>query len=166
MKALAARYLEVVKRNIPTKFTLSALDAMLWQSNCMDHAMDFLQAIPIVGLNQNLGPRQFRVVVQYRLGVPLFPVDYACPCCDQEMDIFGDHALHCANEVSVKFRYDMVRDMAVDICNKVGVAARKEVPLGFLSNNNKGLSAADILVYNWVNGQYLLQYYRRFALCR
>lgn len=69
------------------------------------------------------------------------------------MDDFGDHALHCASEVRQKFRHDLVRDVISDICYKGGVAARKEVNLGFLSDDAKSLRPADIILYNWENGQ-------------
>lgn len=126
---------------------MSARDAVLWQSKKMAHAMDFLKAIPIAGLNQTIGPRQFRAVIQYRLGVPLFPENSVFPCCSHSMDTFGDHAIHCANKFGPKFIHDLVRDVAMDICNKAGVAARKEASLGFLTDGN-GLKPADIFVYN------------------
>lgn len=87
--------------------------------------MDYLKAIPIVGLNQSLGPRKFRDVAQYRLDIPLFAEDSTCSCCGRGMDVFGDHALHCASEVGLKFRHDLVRDVIMDICYGCGVAARK-----------------------------------------
>ncbi|XP_026401420.1 uncharacterized protein LOC113297214 [Papaver somniferum] len=153
IKALAAQYFDVVKRKLPTKFTLTTRDAFLWQSNKLNHVMDFLKAIPIPGLGQSLGPRQFRVVAQYRLGIPLFPEDSKCSCCGRAMDVYGDHALHCASEVGIKFRHNLVRDLVMDICYRSGVAAGKEVALGFLSDNNNALKPADILIYNWENGQ-------------
>lgn len=55
-------------------------------------------------------------------------------------------------EVGFKFRHDLVRDVILDICFRAGVAASKEVPLGFLSDNSSGLKLADILVHNWENG--------------
>lgn len=152
MKVLAVRYFVVVKRDLPNNFAFSTREAILWQSNQMAHALDFLKAIPIAGLNQNLVPRKFRAILQYCLGIPLFPKDSVCPCCSCIMDIFGDHAMHCANQVGVKFRHDLVCDVVIDICYKAVVVDRKEVSLGFLDDEN-GLKPANILVYNWENGQ-------------
>ncbi|XP_026440504.1 indole-3-acetic acid-amido synthetase GH3.6-like [Papaver somniferum] len=106
-------------------------DAILWQSNKDDHALDFLKDIPIDGLMQTLGPRPFRSVLQYCLGIPMFPEDSLCSSCNNFMDIFGDHALHCAKDVGQKYRHDLVNDVFADICYKAGVASRREASLGF-----------------------------------
>ncbi|XP_026396172.1 uncharacterized protein LOC113290799 [Papaver somniferum] len=153
MHSLAVLYFEAVKKRIPTTFHLSVRDSVLWQCNKLKHAQDYLLAIPIVGLNQTLGPRQFRSVLSYRLGIPLFPEGSHCSSCNKEMDIFGDHALHCASDVRLKFRHDLVRDVFMDICIKAGVASRKEVALGFISDENAALRPADLLVHNWENGR-------------
>lgn len=64
IKTLVARYFDVIKRELPTKFCKSEREAALWQSNRTEHVMDYLKTIPIAGLNQTMGPRQFRVVYQ------------------------------------------------------------------------------------------------------
>lgn len=46
------------------------------------------------------------------------------------MDIYGDHALHCAKDVGPKFRHDLVQDVFADICYKAGFVTRKEAPMG------------------------------------
>lgn len=139
-------------RQIPTRFNMTARDSMLWKSNKLKHAQDYLLPIPIYGLNQTLVPRQFRSVLNYRLGIPLFRENSRCSVCKRDMDIFGDHALHfCASEVGMKFRHDLVRDVLVDICFRASVSARKEVVLGLRSYGNNTLLSADLLVYNWEN---------------
>lgn len=62
--------------------------------------------------------------------------------------MFGDHALHCAIDVGLKFRHDLVRDTSADACFRAGVPARKEVALGLLYDDGSALRPADILVYN------------------
>lgn len=69
------------------------------------------------------------------------------------MDVFGEHAVHYASEVGGKCRHDLVRDVLMDICYKASVAARKEVSMGLLSDQNVPLKPADIMVYNWENGR-------------
>lgn len=115
--------------------------------------MDFLKAIPIQGLNQSIGPRKFRAVLSYRLGILIFTADSLCPFCKRDMDIYGDHVVHCASEIRGKYRHDMVCDTFADICYKSGVADRKEVHMSFLSDSVKALRPADLLVYNWDNGR-------------
>ncbi|XP_026399437.1 uncharacterized protein LOC113295303 [Papaver somniferum] len=121
------------------------------QCNRVKHAQDYLLVVPVSGLNQCLGPRQFRVVLCYRLGIPLFVENGLCASCSKSMDIFGDHGLHCAKDIGPKFRHDIVRDIIADICYKAGVPARKEVSLGFLTDDDKDLKLADIFVLNWEN---------------
>lgn len=153
MHLLVVLYFSTVKKQLPTNFNLTARDSMLWQSNSLKHAQDYLLAVPISGLNQTLSPRQFRCILSYRLGIPLFAEGSRCTSCNREMDIYGDHALHCASEVGLKFRHDLVRDVFVDICFRAEVSARKEASLGFSSNGNNTLLPADLLVYNWDNGK-------------
>ncbi|GJY13751.1 hypothetical protein Tco_0383060 [Tanacetum coccineum] len=98
--------------------------------------------------------RQFRSVLCYRLSVPMFSEGSLCPSCNaHRMDQWGDHAVHCSSEVGVKFRHNLVRDILVDICSKVGIMVRKEAPMGFLSDDGKDLRPADLLLFNWLQGK-------------
>ncbi|GKA42475.1 hypothetical protein Tco_0735135 [Tanacetum coccineum] len=45
------------------------------------HAHDFLLAILIDGLDQHMSPVEYRIILKYRLMIPLFPVDGICPVC-------------------------------------------------------------------------------------
>ncbi|GKB15918.1 putative reverse transcriptase domain-containing protein, partial [Tanacetum coccineum] len=56
-------------------------------------------------------------------------------------------------EVGVKFRHNLVRDILVDICSKIGIMVRKEAPMGFLSHDGKYLRPADLLLFNWLQGK-------------
>lgn len=103
MNSLAVKYFDVIMDKIPTSYSLSERDFFLWQSNRTSNAMEFLKAIPISGLNQAVGPRHFRVVLQYRFSIPLFHKDVVCCSCSRPMDVFGDHALHCAKYVVLNF---------------------------------------------------------------
>lgn len=153
MHSLAVTYFDAVKKQIPDQFSMSARDYIFWQCNRIKHAHDYLLVVPISGLNQCIGPRQFRAVLCYRLGIPLFVENGLCTSCNKSMDMFGDHALHCAKDLGSKFRHDLVRDIVVDICYKASVPACKEVSLGILSDEDKDLRPADILVLKWENGQ-------------
>lgn len=120
MKSLAAIYFGAIREKILTRFSFSTLEVTVWKCNRSDHAMDFLKAIPIPGLNQEVGSRQFSSVLQYRLAIPLFEEGNKCTCCRKLMDIFGDHAIHCASEVGLKFRHDLVKDILADMCYRAG----------------------------------------------
>ncbi|XP_026390298.1 uncharacterized protein LOC113285742 [Papaver somniferum] len=96
---------------------------------------------------------KFISTFQYKMGIPSFTRDSVCSSCNKDMDIFGYHTLHCANDVRLKFRHDLVRDALADICYKANIAARKDVTLGFLSDSVNVLTPVDILVYNWDNSK-------------
>lgn len=69
------------------------------------------------------------------------------------MDVYGDHALHCASEVGIKFRHDIVRDNFGGICYRASVPYKIEANLGFLSRDGGDARPADIMVYNWEYGR-------------
>ncbi|KAL5708293.1 hypothetical protein ACHQM5_019103 [Ranunculus cassubicifolius] len=124
------------------------------QCNRAPHSMDFLLAIPIEGLGQRMQPRLFRSVLRYRLSIPMFIDHEICPTCSlKKMDIWGDHAIHCRNDIGAKYRHNLVRDVLADICNKSGVVAKKEVSVGLSSDTGKDLRPADLLIYNWDKGK-------------
>lgn len=116
MKSLAVLYFGVVKERIPTIYNLIEHDIILWKSNRFEHAIDFLKSIPISELNQAVGPRQFSSILKYRLGIPFFEDGSRCSSCNRDMNIYGDHAVHCAKDVGPKFRHDLVRHVLVDMC--------------------------------------------------
>ncbi|PWA93264.1 exostosin-like protein [Artemisia annua] len=62
------------------------------------------------------------------------------------MDQWRDHAVHCASEVGVKFRHNLVRDILVDICSKEGIMVRKEAPMGFLSEEGRVTSCRFVII--------------------
>ena len=97
--------------------------------------------------------RQLRSVFCYRLTVPMFSEGSLFSSCNvHRMNIWGDHAVHCSSEVGVKFRHNVVRDILVDICSKVGIMVRKEVHMGFLLEDRKELRPSDLLLFNWIQG--------------
>ena len=59
------------------------------------HAQDFLLAIPIDGLGQQMSPMEYHTILQYLLMILLFPVDEICPICRKIcLESFGEHAVH------------------------------------------------------------------------
>ncbi|GJR40342.1 hypothetical protein Tco_1216026 [Tanacetum coccineum] len=89
-----------------------------------------------------------------RLAISMFSEGSLCPSCNvHRMDQWGDHAAHCSSEVGVKLRHNLMRDILVDICSKVGIMVRKEAPICFLSEDGKDLRPADPLLFNWIQGK-------------
>ncbi|GKA03203.1 hypothetical protein Tco_0675984 [Tanacetum coccineum] len=80
------------------------------------------------------------MVTYLRLAIPMFSEGSLCLSCNtHRMDQWGYHAVHYSSEVGVKFRHNLVCDILVDICSKVGIMVRKEAPMGFLSGDGKDL---------------------------
>ncbi|GJX19768.1 hypothetical protein Tco_0222445 [Tanacetum coccineum] len=90
--------------------------------------------------------------------IPLFMVDAICLICRKVcLDSFREHAVHCKELSGFKYRYDMVRDVLLDICRHAGISVKKEVPVNFLTDPSDGrstLKPADILVFGLVRGKH------------
>ncbi|GJV80472.1 hypothetical protein Tco_1516342 [Tanacetum coccineum] len=153
-KTLAKCYFGVIEKDLVPRYSLSPRHVAILSCIRASHAQDFLFTIPIDGLGQRMNHHQFRSVLCYRLTIPMFCEGSLCPSYNvHRMDQWGDHAVHCSSEVGVKFRHDLVRDILVDICSKVGIMVHKEAPMGFLSDDRRDLRPADLLLFNWIQGK-------------
>ncbi|GJT14286.1 hypothetical protein Tco_0861328 [Tanacetum coccineum] len=122
------------------------------------HVQDFLLAIPIDELGQHISPVEYRTILKYRLMIPLFLVDAISPACRKAcLDSFREHAVHCKELTSFKYRYDMVRDVLFYICRHAEISAKKEARVNFLTDSSDGRSTlrpAGVLVFGWVGGKH------------
>ncbi|GKA82699.1 hypothetical protein Tco_0789447, partial [Tanacetum coccineum] len=138
MKTLAKCYFGVIEKDLVSKYKLSPRQVSILNCIRAPHAQYFLFTIPIDGLGQRMNHRQFRFVLCYRLAVPMFSEGSLCPSCNtHRMDQWGDHAVYYSSEVGVKFRHNLVRDILVDICSKVGIIVRKR--LQWVSSKRTGM---------------------------
>ncbi|KAL5708954.1 RNA helicase [Ranunculus cassubicifolius] len=155
MSTLADQYYKYIDKAFTVETGKSERLKHLLQCLRGNHAQDYLKVIPISGLGQVMDVRQYRAVLCLRLGVPLYCEGSLCPGCQKQgLDKWGDHATQCANDIGFKYRHDLVRDGVGDILHKAGIAMRKEVDLGLMSNDGKSrLKPADLLLYNWVGGK-------------
>ncbi|GJR40673.1 putative reverse transcriptase domain-containing protein [Tanacetum coccineum] len=154
MKTLAKCYFGAIENDLISRYALSPRQVAILSCIRAPHAQDFLLTIPIDGLGQKMNHRQFRFLLCYRLTIPMVSKGSVCSSCNvHRMDKWGDHAVHCSSEVGVKFRHNLVRDILVDICSKVGIMVRKEAPMGFRSGDGKDLRPADLLLFNWFQGK-------------
>ncbi|GJU46085.1 hypothetical protein Tco_1203351 [Tanacetum coccineum] len=94
---------------------------------------------------------EYRTILKYRLMIPLFLVDEICPVCRKAcLDSFREHAVHCKELPGFKYRHNMVRDVLFDVCRRVGISAKKETPVNFLTDPLDGRSTlrpTDILIF-------------------
>jgi hypothetical protein len=107
-------------------FQLSTRQKTIFECLQMAHAQDFLLTIPIEGLCQHMSPVEYHTVLKYRLMISLFLVDEVClVCCKACLNSFGEHAAHCRELLSFKYKHVFVRDVLFDIFKRVGVPVKK-----------------------------------------
>ena len=64
----------------------------------------------ILELGLQLRPAEFRTVVLYRLGMPIFQTEGPCVACGMVSDVYGDHAVSCASQGERISRHNHLRD--------------------------------------------------------
>nr|GEW84569.1 auxilin-like protein [Tanacetum cinerariifolium] len=142
-------------KDMEVHFDMTMRQKAVFESLCAPHAQDFLLAIPIDGLDQYMSPVEYRTILKYRLMILLFSVDAIGPvCCKACLDSFGEHVVHCKELSGFKYRHDMV---LFYIGRRVGISAKKEAPVNFITNPSDGrstLRSADVLVFGWVEGKH------------
>ena len=59
-----------------------------------------------------MAPESFRCRLQYQLLIPIFQEGSQCPYCLRELDVWGDHAVHCTSggDVAIVGRHYSVRN--------------------------------------------------------
>ena len=67
-------------------------------------------------------------MIQRRLRVPLFEVEFHCPYCDEIVDKFGDHCLTCACGGDRTKRHNLLRNEVFHLCNSSGLSPELERP--------------------------------------
>nr|GEW76620.1 putative reverse transcriptase domain-containing protein [Tanacetum cinerariifolium] len=151
-------FLSEMIKDIKVYFDMTMRQKPFFECLRAPHAQDFLLAIPIDGLGQHMLPVEYRIILKYRLMISLFSVDATCHVCRKaSLNSFGEHAVHCKELPGFKYRHDMVRDVFYDICRRVGISAKKEALVNFLTDLSDGrstLSPADVLVFGWVGGKH------------
>jgi hypothetical protein len=87
-------------------------DRAVLQSLTQPGASDWLLALPVPHLQQTMPPESFRCRLQYQLLIPIFQPGSQCPCCLRELDVWGDHAVHCTSggDVAIVGRHYSVRN--------------------------------------------------------
>nr|GFB89032.1 putative reverse transcriptase domain-containing protein [Tanacetum cinerariifolium] len=157
-QTLANVFFREMIKDMEVHFDMTMRQKAVFECLRAPHARDFLLAIPIDELGQHMSPVEYRTIFKYRLMIPLFPVDAICLVCRKAcLDSFGEHAVHCKELSGFKYRHDMVTDGLFDIFKRVGIFAKKEAPMNFLtdpSDERSTLKPDDVLVFGWVGGKH------------
>jgi hypothetical protein len=95
---------------------------------------------------------EWQCAARFRLGLPLYSRALPCPCCQEQLDIYGIHAAHCAGEGGTMLRHNMIRDVLVSIAQDARVSHRVEAGY-LLTDDRSGQKPADLLLLNWEAGR-------------
>jgi hypothetical protein len=116
------------------------------------HASNFITALPSEedGRDTILKPRNFRIAVAYRLGVPVIGDEIPCPLCMQTIDKYGDHATCCSKKGELVVRHNALRDL-VYLFAQEGLLNPHLEKQGILGPTT-GRRPGDVLLPNWNGG--------------
>ena len=94
--------------------------------------------------------REFRVCLQYWLGVPIFEEGVKCGVCHSAADPFGDHQVGCGGNGDRILRHNSVCDSIFHAARSAALAPRKEVPSLIPGSQSRPLTTL-FLIGNGVN---------------
>ena len=125
---LSSEHHEATFARLRAKSSVRSKNLLL--ATTMHHASDWLLTAPIPGLGLSMRSENFRMAMKFRLGMKLFEKSFPCPAvshegktCDEEMDVFGDHALCCHYGTALVYRHNNVRDILGHAARAAGLAA-------------------------------------------
>ena len=116
-------------------------------SCAIPHAGDWLNVVPSAALGLHLSDQEFRLCLQYWLGLNIFEEGAKCSICHVAADPYGDHHVGCGGNGDRIHRHDSIRDAIFSAAQTAALAPRKEVPSGSQSR------PADVYLPNWKRGQ-------------
>ena len=114
------------------------------------HAGDWLNVVPSSTLGLHLHDHEFRLCLQYWLGLPMVEEGSHCPICIHAVDQFGDHQVGCGGNGDRIHRHDSVRDALFFAAQTAALAPRKEVPPLIPGTHSR---PADIFLPIWQRSQ-------------
>ena len=116
------------------------------------HASSFVTAVPSEedGMDCLLKPRQYRIAVAYRLGMPVLSKEVPCSVCMQSLNIYGDHATCCARNGDLVTRHNALRNLVHSIASDglLQPALEKQGVLGPTTGRRPG----DVTIPDWKHG--------------
>ena len=121
-------------------------------SSFLPHAGDWLNVILCPALGLCLLDQEFRLCLNYWLGLRITAEDSSCPACGKSSiaDPLGDHKVGCGGNYSDRIhRHDALRDALFSAAQSAALAPRKEVPSLIPGTRSR---PADIFLPNWCRG--------------
>ena len=98
----------------------------------------------------HLQDKEFRLCLQYWLGLRMSEDGATCPVCQGAADAYGDHQVGCGGNGDRIHRHDSIRDAVYSAAQSAALAPRKEAPSVILGSSSR---PADVYLPNWKRGQ-------------
>ena len=119
-------------------------------STTLPHAGDWLNVIPSTTLGLHLLDREFRLCLDYWLGLQITKEVALCPICHEVADAFGDHQVGCWGNGDRIHRHDSIRDALFSAAQSAALVPQKEVPFLIPGSSSR---PAEVYLPNWKRGQ-------------
>ena len=119
-------------------------------STAIPHAGDWLNVVPSHALGLHLHDWEFRLCLQYWLGLPMVEEGTRCPVCQAAADPYGDHQVGCGGNGDRIHRHDSLRDALFSAAQSAALAPRREVPSLIPGSISR---PADVYFPCWKRGQ-------------
>ena len=119
-------------------------------STSIPHAGDWLGVLPSSNLGLHFLDCEFRLCLQYWLGVPLAGDFSSCPICSRPADPSGDHALACGGNNDRVLRHNSLRDVIFSAVQSAALSPRREVPSLVPDSLSR---PADVYLPHWSHGR-------------
>ena len=129
---------------------MSAPAKALANSTALPHAGDWLNVVPSKALGLHLQDWEFRLCLQYWLGLSMLEEGVRYPICQGASDTFGDHQVGCGGNGDRIHRHDAIRDVLFSAAQAATLAPRKEVPSLIPGSSS---CPANVYLPNWKRGQ-------------
>ena len=113
------------------------------------HTAAWLAEAPRAIEGTELDHSDFRLALQWWLGVPILPVEDVgerCAQCSGCLDAFGDHAVACLRN-GIQKRHTNIQDWLLSTARQAGFSCTREAALPNLER------PGDVLFHNWTGGK-------------
>ena len=123
----------------------------LAMSSALPHAGDWLKVVPSPALGLHLHDREFRICIDYWLGLRQMDHETHCPCCTsgKKADPMGDHQVGCSGNGDCINRHNVLRDILFATAQSAALAPWRELPELIAGSASR---PADVFLPNWCRG--------------
>ena len=118
-------------------------------STSLPHAGDWLNVIPSSALGLHLHDKEFRLCLDYWLGLRMDDGVSPCSACGITSDAYGDHQVGCGGNGDRIHRHDAVKDVLFSAAQSAALAPTREAPSLISGSCSR---PADIFLPTWKRG--------------